>query len=246
MAEVETDMALQQEDLNETDEGVLRLLADGRCSPRYLAEELDRQQPYISQRLKRLVEHGHVRRVDRGLYELTDSPTGTESPTTLQISDELADELHRRKKRSDAVEDVIWRLIETEDDVEPVTADGTTDTERKAEVYDDLAEESAAEDAGDVQDDVEAFVERVSGSWEDTEERLASRRAAAEVVLQHALDTGDAVGKSSDVVEDVRERFPVEGQNAETYWRKNIRPVLKEAGEYSQAQHGYVVEALDS
>ena len=246
MAEVETDMALQQEDLNETDEGILRLLADGRCSPRYLAEELDRQQPYISQRLKRLVEHGHVRRVDRGLYELTDSPTDAESPTTIQISDELADELHRRKERSDAVEDVIWRLIETESGVEPVTASETTDTERKAEVYDDLTEESAAGDVGDVEERVQAFVERVSDSWEDTEERLASRRAAAEVVLQHALDTGDAVGKSSDVVEDVRERFPVEGQNEETYWRKNIRPVLKEAGEYSQAHHGYVVEALDS
>jgi predicted CopG family antitoxin len=172
--------------------------------------------------------------------------------TTIQVTDELADELHSRKDRGDSYEDVIWRLIEEQDDVEPVTAGETTDTERKAEVYDDLAEESAAgdardveeHDAGDVQDDVEAFVERVSDTWEDTEERLASRRAAAEVVLQHALDTGDAVGKSSDVVEDVRERFPVEGQNEETYWRKNIRPVLKEAGEYSQAHHGYVVEAL--
>jgi len=191
----------------------------------------------------------------------------------FQINDEKWQEWKRTVPRDKSLEDRIIELIEADtegrvsentpappetdhvqDDAEPVTAGETTDTERKAEVYDDLTEESAAEDAGDVEehdagdvrDDVEAFVERVSDSWEDTEQRLASRRAAAEVVLQHALDTGDAVGKSSDVVEDVRARFPVEGQNAETYWRKNIRPVLSEAGEYSQAQHGYVVEALDS
>jgi hypothetical protein len=34
---------------------------------------------------------------------------------------------------------------------------------------------------------------------------------------------------------------PVPGQDRETWWRKNIRPVLKEAGEYSNGRHGYVV-----
>jgi len=37
--------------------------------------------------------------------------------TTIQVSDELADELHGRKERGDSYEDVIWRLIE-EDDAE--------------------------------------------------------------------------------------------------------------------------------
>lgn len=67
-------MGLDTDDLNETDRGIITLLGDGRCSPRYIASELDKQQPYISQRLKRLVEHGHVKRVDRGLYELTEAP----------------------------------------------------------------------------------------------------------------------------------------------------------------------------
>jgi predicted CopG family antitoxin len=31
--------------------------------------------------------------------------------TTIQVSDELADELHDRKDRGDSYEDVIWRLI---------------------------------------------------------------------------------------------------------------------------------------
>lgn len=92
-----------------------------------------------------------------------------------------------------------------------------------------------------VSDEVRAAVEKVSESWEDTPDRLETRRKAAAVVLQHALDSGEPVGKSSDVVEDVRAAFPVQGQNAETYWRKNIRPVLSEVGEYSKGEHGYVV-----
>lgn len=32
--------------------------------------------------------------------------------TTIQLSEELADELHGRKARGDSYEDVIWRLIE--------------------------------------------------------------------------------------------------------------------------------------
>ena len=36
--------------------------------------------------------------------------------TTIQVSDELADELHSRKGRGDTYEDVIWRLIGSGDD----------------------------------------------------------------------------------------------------------------------------------
>lgn len=32
--------------------------------------------------------------------------------TSIQVSDELADELHTRKERGDSYEDVVWRLIE--------------------------------------------------------------------------------------------------------------------------------------
>lgn len=35
--------------------------------------------------------------------------------TTIQVSDELADELHDRKDRGDSYEDVIWRLMEEAD-----------------------------------------------------------------------------------------------------------------------------------
>lgn len=38
--------------------------------------------------------------------------------TTIQVSEELADELHSRKGRGDSYEDVIWGLIDRADEAE--------------------------------------------------------------------------------------------------------------------------------
>ena len=38
--------------------------------------------------------------------------------TSIRISEELADELYDRKNRGESYEDVIWRLIENENDSE--------------------------------------------------------------------------------------------------------------------------------
>lgn len=38
--------------------------------------------------------------------------------TSIRVSSKLADELHDRKNRGDAYEDVIWRLIEQADAAE--------------------------------------------------------------------------------------------------------------------------------
>ena len=112
----------------------------------------------------------------------------------------------------------------------------------------DEREQSATDDdsqsIGDVSECVETAVDDVASSWADGGDRLAQRRRAAALVLQTAIDGSDAVGKSSAVVEEARERLPVEGQSDETYWRKNIRPVLSEYGEYDNGRHGYVVESL--
>jgi len=96
----------------------------------------------------------------------------------------------------------------------------------------------------DVSDDVAAAVEDVANSWGDAPDRLQARKNAAAKTLQYALDSGEAVGKSSEIVEQVREQHPVEGQNAQTFYRKNIRPTLKEYGTYNQGKHGYVVSKL--
>lgn len=56
-------------EITDVDEQILKMLDEGRCTPRYIANEIDKSRPYVTNRLKRLVEHGLVTRVDRGLYE---------------------------------------------------------------------------------------------------------------------------------------------------------------------------------
>ena len=46
--------------------------------------------------------------------ETTAEPDGM-GRTSIQVSDELADELHERKERGDSYEDVIWRLLEDDE-----------------------------------------------------------------------------------------------------------------------------------
>lgn len=112
--------------------------------------------------------------------------------------------------------------------------------EAQKEIYEELR------DREEIGDRVWDVVEDVSASWEDSETRLATRRKAAAEVLQHAVDTGEGVGRSSDIVEEVREKYPVEGQNEETYWRKNIRDILSEVGDYNSGTHKYTVNDLEA
>lgn len=60
-------------ELSETDNAILDMLEEGRCTPRYIAGEIEKSRPHVTNRLKRLVEHGIVERVDRGLYELQEA-----------------------------------------------------------------------------------------------------------------------------------------------------------------------------
>ena len=65
---------LQPDDLNSTDKEILSELDDGRVTPALVASRRDVDRSYISQRLIRLAEHGHVDELVRGLYELADDP----------------------------------------------------------------------------------------------------------------------------------------------------------------------------
>ena len=67
-------MALTEEDLNDTDVSILGKLREGRVTPQYIADQLNISRPYASQRLKRLMEHGHVTKLASGLYELDKDP----------------------------------------------------------------------------------------------------------------------------------------------------------------------------
>jgi hypothetical protein len=101
--------------------------------------------------------------------------------------------------------------------------------------------ESGRGTADDVAGAVGDVVDEVAESWGDTGDRLDARKAAARAVVEYAR-TADAVGKSDDRVDELYEQYPVPGQDRETWWRQNIRPVLREVGEYNQGLHGYVVD----
>ena len=89
-------------------------------------------------------------------------------------------------------------------------------------------------------------VERVAEGWEDPDDRLAARKAAARAVLDYAAEQG-AVSKQ-DAVENVRPEYPVEDQDARTWYRKTARPALSEAAafEYSHRDRAYHFVGDDS
>ena len=67
---------LNPDQLNDADNAILDVLAidSGRLRPTHIAEDASLDRSYVSQRLKRLVEHGHVAKPRSGLYELVDDP----------------------------------------------------------------------------------------------------------------------------------------------------------------------------
>jgi len=59
----------------------------------------------------------------------TDDPDDMDR-TSIQVSEELADELYRRKGRGNSYEDYIWSLLERVDEYEEKTAEGGGGEER--------------------------------------------------------------------------------------------------------------------
>jgi len=93
---------LTEEDLNGTDRVILEELHRGRATPALVAERQDLGRSYVSQRLIRLREHGHVTELVRGLYELVDDPREDADTDTVDVPDAGYDEVRL------FVEDGVW------------------------------------------------------------------------------------------------------------------------------------------
>jgi predicted HTH transcriptional regulator len=65
---------LDEDDIGPADQKILDLLQEGRITAPYAANETGYNLQYIRDRLKRLVEHGHVTKIYQGLYELVEDP----------------------------------------------------------------------------------------------------------------------------------------------------------------------------
>jgi len=105
----------------------------------------------------------------------------------------------------------------------------------------DMQPTEATDDAvtGDTQatDPLRAVVEEVAQSWEGTAETVEQRKAAAVAVLEYAQSHGGV--SKQEAQEEIRPDHDVDGQNADTWYRKNIRPVLNEAAKYDQTTRSY-------
>lgn len=153
-------------------------------------------------------------------------------------------------QRLDELEERVAELETSGDptaEAEPETTDEADESTETPEVtFEPSESDTGGEDTSEARVlQTDEAVARVAESWEDSSERLEKRRQAAEYVLNAALGSPQAIGKSSEIVDKAVERFPIETQSRETFYRKNIRPVLNEYGEYSQGAHGYVVNTLE-
>jgi Mn-dependent DtxR family transcriptional regulator len=66
-------------ELNPTDEAVIEVLKEGRATPSYLAERTEYSRQNVTNRLRRLAEHGYVEKIHKGLYELQKEPESTKN-----------------------------------------------------------------------------------------------------------------------------------------------------------------------
>jgi hypothetical protein len=77
---IDNSMPLREDELNELDNEILDVLANGRATPTLLKrifeeDGIDVSRQYINQRLTRLSEHNHIENLfDTGVYELATDP----------------------------------------------------------------------------------------------------------------------------------------------------------------------------
>jgi len=83
-------------------------------------------------------------------------------------------------------------------------------------------------------------VERVSSEWSDDAGRLAARRDAAEAALDLIRDRGTL--SKSTALDELHDSHAVDGQSPETWWRQNVRPVLREVATYSPGEAAYLLD----
>lgn len=77
--------------LNDTDEKIIEKLREGRNLPSNIAAEMDVTRQYVSDRMSRLREHGIVRNIGNGVYELTEEGSASRERDYLKSFGKYAD-----------------------------------------------------------------------------------------------------------------------------------------------------------
>lgn len=145
--------------------------------------------------------------------------------TSIQVSDELADELHSRKDRGESYEDVIWNLIEGaegEESVQSVSSDAPDREvqhdarepgENVAEVKEGLGRLEDFPDSKDTDDCLRAI--HAARDFVKEEGPASMREIVAEVMPEHPL--------GYDIPElETGKRY------RGAWWRRIVQPGLEE------------------
>jgi hypothetical protein len=144
-------------------------------------------------------------------------PDGTDDMgrTTIQVSDELADELHERKGRGDSYEDVVWRLIRgSEDPSSERDPQGET-------VQDGVVEPSARPDETHaVRDDAEHVLRELGlpGRGDDLEARIEALLAIHDLLRERE---GERV--TADQLKDVADDYSHGYADADSFWSNCVK-----------------------
>jgi hypothetical protein len=124
------------------------------------------------------------------------------------------------------------------DELRDVVCDGT-DTVETGETDQDTGTISDGTADTETDETPSAAVERVAADWSE-DGRKEARKKAARAVLDYAREHGGVSKKEAK--EEVYPEHKVEGQNARTWYRLNVRPVLNEVATYSQARRKYELD----
>ena len=124
------------------------------------------------------------------------------------------------------------------DELRDVVCDGTDTVETRETDQDTgmISDGTADTEADETPSDA---VERVAADWSE-DGRKEARKEAARAVLDYAREHGGVSKKEAK--EEVYPKHKVEGQNARTWYRLTVRPVLNEVATYSQARRKYELD----
>jgi len=162
--------------------------------------------------------------------------------TTIQVSEELADELYERKQRGDSYEDVIWRLLDTEppesrdvDDADLVADPADADTlSSPAEEPDAFISPGPAFESEQVPenrrrkptDDTEGFMPPVV-ALEFDKQATDKRVMVVEEWLEHVRDDG-RVQKSDFEAWYTDEHADRTGYEPGGFWDFFVKPAMRQ------------------
>lgn len=141
--------------------------------------------------------------------------TASMADTSIRVSEELADELYDRKGRSTSYEDYLWQLLDEVDSHDRSTVQGPTG-EPKPPTPDEF---------GGVLDDArEAFADDPDARQQARVESLRAGLAAVRDEPLTKSEIQDAAYPDAEI-----------GQNERTWFRKTVKPYLKEVAGYSNS-----------